>query len=78
MQQATLNGSNLESQLPYDPFTMPTTSQTVPTAQYNPYLTDNGDLSGSNTAFYPTQPTYTATAQPVSKVQSLIGDLLTK
>lgn len=59
----------LDTQVPYDPFTIPNVSQAAPT-QYNPYLEDNSNLvAGANTAYYPTQASYAPTAQPVSEFQ---------
>ena len=57
--QAAANGSTLDSQSLYDPFTMSATNQTVPTAQYNPYLEDSNNIASSGNAYYTTQPTYT-------------------
>lgn len=65
--QSTLNGSTLDAQVSYDPFTMPNATQSVPSAQYNPYLEDSANMvAGSGTAYYPAQASYAATAQPVS------------
>ena len=60
------NGSTLDSQSLYDPFTMSAANQNVPATQYNPYLEDNNSLTGPSNTYYATQPTYTAAAQPVS------------
>jgi hypothetical protein len=63
-----MNGS-LDPQVPYDPFTMAnaTGSQTSSSGQYNPYLESEGNLAAAGAGYYPTQTTYTAAAQPVSR-----------
>lgn len=63
---SALNGNTLDSQVSYDPFTLPNAGQTVPSAQYNPYLEDNVNIvGGAGGSYYPTQGTYAATAQPL-------------
>jgi hypothetical protein len=78
--QTTLNGS-LDAQVSYDPFTMASTtgSQTSGSGQYNPYLESEGNLAAAGAGYYPTQTTYTAAAQPVSKLTRIaLRALLTK
>jgi hypothetical protein len=67
--QTTMNGSALDPQVPYDPFTMAnaTASQTPGSGQYNPYLENEGSLAAASAGYYPTQTTYTAAAQPVRR-----------
>lgn len=68
-----MNGSALDSQVAYDPFTMSgaPTSQPSGSGQYNPYLVNEGSLAAANAGYYPTQTTYTAAAQPVRRIQRL-------
>jgi len=67
--QSTLNGNTLDTQVSYDPFTMPNSTQSVPPAQYNPYLEDSANMvGGTGAAYYPPQSSYAAAAQPVSDV----------
>lgn len=61
--QSTLNGGGLDAQVPFDPFTIPNSTQAVPAAQYNPYLEDSS--AGASAAYYPGQASYAPTAQPV-------------
>ncbi|OBT93978.2 PAB-dependent poly(A)-specific ribonuclease subunit 3 [Pseudogymnoascus verrucosus] len=60
---STLNGGGLDAQVPFDPFTIPNSTQAVPAAQYNPYLEDTS--AGASAAYYPGQASYAATAQPL-------------
>ena len=67
MFQSTLNGNTLDSQVSYDPFTIPNAAQAVSTAQYNPYLEENANMvSGTAASYYSGQASYAAAAQPVS------------
>ena len=65
-----MNGSALDSQLAYDPFTMTnaTASQPTGSGQYNPYLESDGTLAAAGAGYYPAQSTYTAAAQPVCRL----------
>jgi hypothetical protein len=69
MPQAAMNGSALESQVSYDPFTITgaTASQASASGQYNPYLENEGNLAAASAGYYPTQTTYTPAAQPVRR-----------
>jgi len=69
IQQTAMNGSALESQVSYDPFTIAgaTTSQASASGQYNPYLENEGNLAAAGAGYYPTQTTYTPAAQPVCR-----------
>ena len=69
MPQTAMNGSALDPQVSYDPFTMAggTASQASASGQYNPYLENEGNLATASAGYYPTQTTYTAAAQPVRR-----------
>jgi hypothetical protein len=69
MPQTAMNGSALESQVSYDPFTMAgaTASQASASGQYNPYLESESNLAAAGAGYYPAQTTYTAAAQPVRR-----------
>jgi hypothetical protein len=62
-----MNGTALDSQVAYDPFTITgaTASQQSGSGQYNPYLENEGNLAAAGAGYYPTQTNYTAAAQPV-------------
>lgn len=64
--QVAPNGAGADSQLPYDPFSMSAVGQAIPTTQYNPYLEETNNLANNGATYFPSQPTYTAPAQPVS------------
>lgn len=59
------NGTSTESSNVYDPFSMSGMSQTIPTAQYNPYAEDPTGMAGSSSSFYPAQGGYAAPIQPL-------------
>lgn len=42
--------------------------QAMPTTQYNPYLEDTTSITNNNSAYYQSQTTYNAPAQPVSVI----------
>ena len=48
-----------------DPFSMASVAQSVPTAQYNPYLDDSNNMGNNSGNYYQSQPNYTAPAQPL-------------
>lgn len=64
-QAVAANGAGADSQLPYDPFPMSAVGQAMPTTQYNPYLEETSNLANNGAAFFPSQPAYTAPAQPL-------------
>ncbi|KAI1392178.1 uncharacterized protein F4822DRAFT_425389 [Hypoxylon trugodes] len=58
------NGSDNGS-LGYDPFTMSSVSQALPSAQYNPYAEDHNALAGAGASYFTAQNSYTAPSQPL-------------
>lgn len=64
---STANGSELNTPLPvpFDPFSMTGVSQAVPSAQYNPYLEDNGSM-GAGAGYFQAQSAYAPSVQPVN------------
>jgi hypothetical protein len=52
--------------MPYDPFSMSTVADAMPSAPYNPYLQDNTAIPNNGAAYYQAQPSYAAPAQPVN------------
>lgn len=66
LSSTTLEGNTLDSQVSYDPFTIPNTAPSIPQTQYNPYLEDGTNMvAGASAGYYPTQSSYAATAQPL-------------
>jgi PAB-dependent poly(A)-specific ribonuclease subunit 3 len=63
--QIASNGTTADAQVPFDPFSMNSVTQAMPTAQYNPYLEDTSNIGSNGAAYYQAQTTYTAPAQPV-------------
>ncbi|KAI1080502.1 hypothetical protein F5B20DRAFT_580168 [Whalleya microplaca] len=59
------NGSSDNGSLGYDPFTMSSVTQALPSAQYNPYAEEHNALTGAGSPFYGAQSTYTAPSQPL-------------
>ncbi|KAH8811381.1 hypothetical protein F5884DRAFT_749766 [Xylogone sp. PMI_703] len=64
LSQNTVTNGATDLQHGYDPFTMSTVTPALPSAQYNPYLEDNSNIS-SSAAYYASQNAYTAPIQPV-------------
>ncbi|KAK8023601.1 hypothetical protein PG993_011667 [Apiospora rasikravindrae] len=62
---AATNGTATDSSNVYDPFSMSGMSQTIPTAQFNPYAEDPTGMAGGSTSFYPAQGAYAAPIQPL-------------
>jgi len=68
--QLTANGAVQDAQLPYDPFSMSSMAQGMPSAPYNPYLEENSAMPSNGAAYYqPQTGTFTAPAQPVSTAE---------
>ncbi|KAI1475745.1 hypothetical protein K445DRAFT_65519 [Daldinia sp. EC12] len=61
----TTNGSTDGGSLGYDPFTMSSVNQALPSAQYNPYADDHNALAGAGAPYYAAQNSYTAPTQPL-------------
>ncbi|KAI1472327.1 uncharacterized protein F4812DRAFT_454142 [Daldinia caldariorum] len=59
------NGSADGGPLGYDPFTMPSVSQALPSAQYNPYADDHNALAGAGAPYFAAQNSYTTPSQPL-------------
>ncbi|KAF4421145.1 PAN2-PAN3 deadenylation complex subunit PAN3 [Colletotrichum fructicola] len=61
----TANGAASDTGINYDPFTMTSVAQALPTTQFNPYADDPTGLVGSNAAFFQHQNAYTGPLQPL-------------
>ncbi|KAI0172430.1 hypothetical protein GGR52DRAFT_544516 [Hypoxylon sp. FL1284] len=61
----TTNGSTDSGSLGYDPFSMSTVNQALPSTQYNPYAEDHSALTGAGASYYTAQNSYTAPSQPL-------------
>ncbi|KAI1417191.1 hypothetical protein F5Y13DRAFT_152224 [Hypoxylon sp. FL1857] len=59
------NGAADGAALGYDPFTMSSVNQALPSAQYNPYAEDHNALAGAGASYYTPQNSYTAPSQPL-------------
>ncbi|KAI1766100.1 hypothetical protein GGR53DRAFT_232849 [Hypoxylon sp. FL1150] len=59
------NGSADNGSLGYDPFSMSTVSQALPSTQYNPYAEDHNALAGAGAPYYTAQNSYTPPSQPL-------------
>ncbi|KAI5921752.1 hypothetical protein F4810DRAFT_321025 [Camillea tinctor] len=49
----------------YDPFTMPSVSQALPSTPFNPYAEDHNPLAGAGSSYFATQNTFSAPSQPL-------------
>jgi len=65
--QIAANGTAADAQMPYDPFSMSSVADAMPSAPYNPYLQDNSAMPSNGAGYYQHQPSFAAPAQPVSK-----------
>ncbi|XXH05769.1 U6 snRNP-associated protein Lsm7 [Hypoxylon texense] len=61
----TTNGSTDSGSLGFDPFSMSTVSQALPSTPYNPYAEDHNALAGAGAPYYTAQNSYTAPSQPL-------------
>lgn len=59
------NGATDGGSLAYDPFTMSSVNQALPSTQYNPYAEDHNALAGAGAPYYAPQNSYTAPSQPL-------------
>lgn len=60
------NGTASDAQVSFDPFQMAPLAQAMPTAaQYNPYLEDATNIASNGAAYYQSQTTFAAPAQPL-------------
>ncbi|KAE9379831.1 hypothetical protein N431DRAFT_432215 [Stipitochalara longipes BDJ] len=59
------NGTAPDAQMPYDPFSMSSVADAMPSAPYNPYLQDNSAMPSNGAAYYQAQPSFAAPAQPL-------------
>ncbi|KAI0012041.1 hypothetical protein F4779DRAFT_614991 [Xylariaceae sp. FL0662B] len=59
------NGSSDNGSLGYDPFTMSSVNQALPSTQYNPYAEEHNALAGAGAPFYGAQSTFTTPSQPL-------------
>lgn len=59
------NGSTDAGSLNYDPFTMSSVSQALPSAQYNPYAEDHNALTGAGASYFTAQNSYSVPSQPL-------------
>lgn len=65
LSQAVSSNGTTPDPASYDPFSMAAVAQAMPTTQFNPYLDDTSNIANNGSAYYQTQPTYTAPAQPL-------------
>ncbi|KAI1378921.1 hypothetical protein F4677DRAFT_409977 [Hypoxylon crocopeplum] len=59
------NGSADNASLGYDPFTMSSVNQALPSTQYNPYAEDHNALAGAGASYFAAQNSYAAPSQPL-------------
>ncbi|KAI1662480.1 hypothetical protein F4813DRAFT_109722 [Daldinia decipiens] len=59
------NGSADGGSLGYDPFTMSSVNQALPSTPYNPYAEDHNALAGTGAPYYTAQNSYAAPSQPL-------------
>lgn len=72
--QLGANGSTAD-QVSYDPFSMQTMNQAMPTGAYNPYLEDT-NMPTNAASYFQAQSAFAAPAQPVSSSHPQLSSVI--